>query len=256
MHPSAPRFSTTLLALACAAIVPTVLPGAPGDEHWDARFTVPGADQRLDDFVEHGGQLYAGGRFTMIGGAVASCIGRWDGTNWSPVGSGAGGASPAVTALLVSGDKLIVGGTFTSMGGVAATNVAWWDGNQWHGMGQLGTGISSGVNALGELNGEIYAGGSFTTGAPANYLARWDGTAWQPVGTGPNGIVYALERVGTVLFIGGAFSQSGGLTSRGLSRWDGTNYTELGSGLSVGARVSALAAQGANLFNAWAPMTR
>ena len=35
----------------------------------------------------------------------------------------------------------------------------------------------------------LYAGGYFTTagGVPANYIAKWDGSAWSALGSGMNG---------------------------------------------------------------------
>ena len=42
--------------------------------------------------------------------------------------------------------------------------------------------------------GNLYAGGSFTTagGVSAIRIAKWDGTAWAPLGNGMNSYVYAL----------------------------------------------------------------
>ena len=44
-------------------------------------------------------------------------------------------------------------------------------------------------------NGDVYTGGDFTTvaaGLPASGVAKWNGTAWNSLGTGLNGSVYAL----------------------------------------------------------------
>ena len=43
-------------------------------------------------------------------------------------------------------------------------------------------------------DGSLYAGGDFTTagGVAANRIARWDGTAWHPLGSGMIQVVYAL----------------------------------------------------------------
>ena len=39
----------------------------------------------------------------------------------------------------------------------------------------------------------LYAGGGFTTagGVPANYIAKWDGSAWSALGSGMDGDDYA-----------------------------------------------------------------
>ena len=45
------------------------------------------------------------------------------------------------------------------------------------------------VCALTVYNGELIAGGWFTTagGVTCNCIARWDGSAWQPLGSGMSG---------------------------------------------------------------------
>ncbi|MCI0540544.1 MAG: hypothetical protein L0Z50_35535 [Verrucomicrobiales bacterium] len=75
-----------------------------------------------------GSELYVGGYFTMTNeaGIAATNIAKWDGSSWSPLGSGLGGGSPntSVAALAVSGSDLYVGGSFATAGGIAATNIA------------------------------------------------------------------------------------------------------------------------------------
>src|SRR5207249_9669097 len=62
-----------------------------------------------------GSDLYAGGRFTTAGGTPANYIAKWNGSSWSAVGSGMGGATyPYVSALAVSGNDLYAGGDFTT----------------------------------------------------------------------------------------------------------------------------------------------
>ena len=73
-------------------------------------------------------------------------------------------------------------------------------------------------------DGSLYAGGDFTTagGVAAHHIARWDGTAWQPLGSGMDGGVYALA-VGPdgSLYAGGDFTTAGGVAANRIARWDG-----------------------------------
>jgi hypothetical protein len=73
-----------------------------------------------------GSDLYAGGDFRMAGGLPASCIAKWDGSNWSPLGSGIGRGlrSPRVFALSASDRDLYAAGNFTTAGGKVSAYVA------------------------------------------------------------------------------------------------------------------------------------
>jgi len=186
----------------------------------------------FDDGRGGGPALYAAGGFTMAGGQPANRIARWDGQNWTPLGSGL----PAlVTALGVfddgDGEALYVGGDFTTAGGVPANRIAKWDGQNWH---ALGEGLNHTASALAVYSdgGEpaLYVGGAFTMagGQPANFIAKWDGTTWTPLGDGVNGVVSALAVFddgspdGPALFIGGTFASSPGGDSY-LAKYQGCN---------------------------------
>src|SRR5262249_17625490 len=81
---------------------------------------------------------------------------------------------------------------------------------------------------------DIIAGGRFTTagGTAANSIARWNGTAWLPVGTGLNGVINSLLPLPTGEFIaGGSPFISGPPIIAGVARWGGT-WLPLGPGLA------------------------
>jgi hypothetical protein len=105
-----------------------------------------------------GGDLFAGGTFTMADGAPANRIAKWNGGSWTPLGAG---VSYWVEALAVSGGELYAGGQFTLAGGAPATYIAKWDGGSWS---ALGSGMDNTVWALAaSAAGELYAGGDFLT---------------------------------------------------------------------------------------------
>ena len=138
----------------------------------------------FDDGGGGGPALYAGGTFLSAGGVDASGIARWDGSNWSPVGSGVSGGFPsAVNAMTVFDDRsghgpaLYAGGGFLSAGGVPAKNFAKWDGASWS---ALGSAMNSGVQTLAVFDDEngggpaIYVGGTFSSSASGgSYFAKW-----------------------------------------------------------------------------------
>jgi hypothetical protein len=85
----------------------------------------------------------------------------------------------------------------------------------------------------------LYVGGSFTTigGTDANYIARWDGFAWTPLGSGVGHIVESLcvfdDGTGPALYAGGWFSTAGGTAAHYIARWDGTQWSALGMGVAL-----------------------
>jgi trimeric autotransporter adhesin len=193
------------------------------------------------------GDLVAGGVFSSAGGVGAKRIARWDGTGWSAL---APGVSDWVYALAAtSSGHLVAGGAFTHMGGTHANRIARWDGSTWS---ALGTGMNGPdalwVRTLASLpSGDIVAGGAFTTvgGTNVNYIARWDGSVWSPMGNGMSSIVRALAVLPSGdLIAGGDFGYAGSLAVQRIARWNGTSWSALGSGVSGGnpTRVRAILA--------------
>jgi hypothetical protein len=184
-----------------------------------------------------GTNVYVGGEFTLAGGAEASRVAKWDGHSWSPLG---GGVSGPVYALAVQGNDVYVGGNFATAGGAAANGIARWDGSAWSGVGG-GLGASATLRTLAFYNGQLHVGGFFIVYQTINnvpvlisHLAKWDGTAWSPLGSGVNKQVNTLLAEGDHLYVGGTFATAGGVTVNKLARWNGSTWSALGTGFSTG----------------------
>jgi len=82
----------------------------------------------------------------------------------------------------------------------------------------------------------LIAGGQFTVAGYqfANNIASWDGTAWQPLGSGMNNIVYALTVFNGQLVAGGSFTTAGGVTVNRVACWDGSEWGAFSSGMDDG----------------------
>ena len=116
-----------------------------------------------------GPALYVGGQtFTTAGGISANRVAKWDGKNWSAVGSGF--ANGIVWKLTVfndgTGDALYAFGTFTASGATPMNRMAKWNGTSWE---QWGGGANGTVfNAL-QITGDpgvgdaLVVSGQFTT---------------------------------------------------------------------------------------------
>lgn len=180
------------------------------------------------------GELIAGGYFTTAGGVTANGVASWNGTRWQPLGNGIYGT---VWALTVYNGELIAGGSFPSVDGVTVSHIARWNGSVWR---PLGSGMSNedyypvSVRAMAVYNGELFAGGRFLTagGVTCNNIARWNGSAWQPLGSGTEGIVLSLTVYNGELVAGGGFTTAGGVSVNRIARWNGTDWQPMGSGLN------------------------
>ena len=107
----------------------------------------------------------------------------------------------------------------------------------WVGMGfrPEPPGTNGDVYALAvDTNGNLYVGGSFTTagGAPANRVAKWDGTNWSALGAGVNDTVHALWVNGSDIYAGGWFTEAGGVPANHVAKWDGTKWNALSAGIT------------------------
>jgi trimeric autotransporter adhesin len=195
-----------------------------------------------------GPALYAGGGFTSVITSPALRIARWDGSSWLPLG---GGMNDVVYALAIvgesappgpSGQTLYAGGWFTQAGGQPVSYIAAWDGSHWS---DVGGGFNLAVRALAVYDADgsgpepamLHAGGHFTRAGSTvvNGIARWDGTAWLPLGDGIGGIagqsrVLALHVHADRLIVAGTFSTAGGLPAANIARWDGAAWSPLGTG--------------------------
>lgn len=229
---------------------------------WDGNTWSPlglGMDASVSALLAFESELYAGGTFiraTNTDGVAVTVnrIAKWNGSNWSALGSG---MNSNVYALAKTANYVCAGGSFTSAGGNSASRIASWDGVNWSalgsGLGRTGSGVAE-VYALAVLGDDLYAGGNFTraTNTDASvittfYIARWNGSNWSAFNSSVGGTVRAMVASGNDLYAGGEFTSAGGNSSaRYVARWDGNSWLAFGSGTD--APVQALAVSGGDLY--------
>lgn len=179
-----------------------------------------------------GSRLYSGGFRRFGPGDGVNNVSRWNGSSWSTVGSYPAGLVLALSEFDDgSGPKLYAGG----LGGSYR-----WNGSSWVEFG--GSEVNEAVRALTVFDDgtgpALYAGGSFTQagGSPANYIAKYNGLSWSPLGSGLNNWVFSLavfdDGSGPALFAGGYFTLAGGVPVQGIAKWDGSSWSQVGSGLN------------------------
>jgi hypothetical protein len=93
-------------------------------------------------------------------------------------------------------------------------------------------------------DGGWIVGGKFTQagGVSANFIARWNGAAWSPLGAGTNGWVNCIATLpdGSIV-AGGEFTSAGGFPAGRVAQWDGKTWQALGSGPGLFGSVNAIA---------------
>lgn len=121
----------------------------------------------------------------------------WDGAQWSELP-----ATQSAVEVLTDFQGDLYSGQYGSNGVRCVTRLS---GSAWVETAPLPSPTAGQtVYALHSFGGELYAGGSFrtTAGTGPKYVARWDGTTWLPVGTGPGATARSLATINGELWAG------------------------------------------------------
>lgn len=213
--------------------------------------TLNGAVRSLKGFDDGTGPaLYGIGAFTKAGSATLNHIGRWNGTVWSPLGTGLTGGigTTGVYALEVfddgTGPALYAAGNFNNAGGVGVGNIAKWNGVSWS---ALTSSLPWQVDALAVYDDgsgpRLYAGGFYWPGQTLfARIGRWDGSSWSDLGGVTGSSVTALrvydDGSGPALYATGNFSSIGGVAADDIAKWNGSTW----AAIPIGAHSGSLSA--------------
>jgi hypothetical protein len=136
-------------------------------------------DAYVRGLTSDGTNVFVGTEGSNVDGiAQADHVAKWDGSQWSALGSNTGGGDgwfPAVTNiydLATVGSNLFATGTFQNANGDArADSIAWFDGTDWHPVGSNGAGNGPWTgegSALALVDRQLYAAGNFTSAGGDN----------------------------------------------------------------------------------------
>lgn len=206
-----------------------------GDEFWSDTFALPDIDGWIYCVIPFGDGFAMGGRFSHVGDVFASNVAYWDGSRWSALGDGVDGD---VKSLAIYRGDLIAGGDFDHSGGKPIRGIARWTADGWApvggGLWQDHTSPSLGATALATAEEFLYAAGEFDRAGEveARHVARWDGSAWSPLGAGLNASAVALLADADSLYVGGAFDSAGAMPASGIAKWSGASWSAVGAGFA------------------------
>ena len=189
------------------------------------------------------------------------------------------GVDGTVYAIAASedGNEVYVVGDFTQAGGVSANRVARWDRatGTWSALGMglagcintdLSTECSPRVNAVAVGRDYVYVGGHFTTagGVPVNNIARWNRASktWSTMESGIRGCweprcvpyVGAIVVSGDDVYVGGHFTNAGGVSASNVARWSRAteSWSAMGGGVAYPefepAMVRAISVRGDDVY--------
>lgn len=161
---------------------------------------------------------------------------------WSAIGTG--GSGGGVYAIVRGNNGIFyIGGAFTSFNGVANTlAIVQYDPSSGT-ISAMGSGAGAGAvrDLLVAPNGDIWAVGSFTNMggiAAADFVARWDGSAWNAVGTPPVAANQTTVAPSTFGATGSFYYPSG--PSSTVRTWNGSAWSTLGTVAGSGAAVNCI----------------
>ncbi|MFZ0454260.1 MAG: T9SS type A sorting domain-containing protein [Ignavibacteriaceae bacterium] len=214
-----------------------------------------GLEYGVNTIVYFNGNIYAG----------SDLVYQWNGNSWTAVTNGMNGLFGAtdIEAMAVNNNTLFIGGTFF----VLTPDQDWYNyaaklyNGSWttcgSGLGNDGSGMDDIPLAMISYGGELYTGGmfQFAGGDPLNqqiamYIARFDGSYWNPVGGGLNEHITDMTIYNNQLIVSGYFTEAGNTEANYIATWDGGSWHALGSGMARPylCKVTALAVHNGDLY--------
>lgn len=118
-------------------------------------------------------------------------------------------------------------------------------------------GVNGSIDAMvTDSMGNLYVGGQFSVAGSfrANNIAKWNGSTWSALGSGlvnNNNSIMSIDAMvvdsAGNLYVGGYFSNSGGVAVNNIAKWNGSTWSALGSGLTSSVEALAVDSVG-NLY--------
>jgi len=199
------------------------------DSSWNPNPT-GGYDSGVHALATSGGDIYAGGWFTSIGGLSRPYIAKLNNTdgsadpNWNPA------PQNWVEAIAISGNDIYIGGYFSALNGIERNHIGKVNNTNGSVDASWNPGTDGAVLTIAIDSAYIYIGGSFTSagGKTRPYIAKLnntDGSAdptWDP-NAQANETVNTITVNGSDIYVGGNFTSLGGQTRNNIAKLNNTD---------------------------------
>jgi len=196
--------------------------------YWD---TLPNTSKTILACAQKDGALYMGGAFNYVGDSTFMLV-KYDGSQLSSILSPCNELSEGfINALAFYHDTLYVGGYYDYAPCKTLGSLGKWDGTglQLVSPEFANDGSNCNIEAMVEYQGELYIGGYFlqSHGYAGDFIMKWNGSTFSPVGTGMNNRVRCMKVYNGKLYVGGYFTNAGGVASNYIAMWDGSNWNPI-----------------------------
>lgn len=182
--------------------------------------------QAVSSIAFDGNDMIIGGDFhvTTLLGDTLRFVARYAGKEWYAVGEQLDGAVSGVFAH--EGAIEVVGFFRGTTTGTVLNYVAQLEGLNWAPIGDHISGVFLGLNGVFcgyRTSGALYIGGLFQyENLPSlSSFARYniELQEWEVIGTGMNNAPFTMQPIGSKMYLGGAFTQAGGVTAKRIAAW-------------------------------------
>jgi len=204
------------------------------------------------EYFEYKNMTYLAGAFTTAGGTSgtdsthsAKNIAKWDGVEWKPIKRWGDGFYGGAGSMIEYNNNLIIGGGFSGCSDstfyLPTTSIAKWNDTVFSTIGSLYSNHPSGNDYVQDIciyNNKLIVGGYFNSinGSPYGsygYIATYNDTIWDTLGSGFNAPVWALAVFNGELYAGGFFTATGaGVSVNRVAKWSGSEWLPVGEGLN------------------------
>ncbi len=225
--------------------------------------------------VDANGNVYVGGVFEIVRNSDGSevnvlNIAKWNQASgkWEALG---GGVDDDVLALAVDNNNVYVGGNLTRGFNPNGAQVSIWRVGKWNVAQAQWEPLGDGIYNLGDgpvtalavaANNDVIVGGDFTgvynpgrVPVPTEYIARWNGASWSPLGQGLRSntsggacvagiVIDNANRIYVTGAIATAVNANGTSVNGPVVYWDGAQWSRVALGATP-FRIDGLALDGA-----------